>query len=90
MLQLGTRGSLPVTLGSHGGGTVLCSSPPRQPHNFGILPVVIKDEDYEQIEQGDILEIMGLHKTVAESDELVVRVKHKALEFGRLVGVVQW
>ena len=53
--------------------------------NFGILPVVIKDEDYEQIEQGDILEIMGLRKAVAESDELVVRVKHKTLEFaGRL------
>ena len=53
--------------------------------NFGILPVVIKDEDYEQIEQGDILEIMGLRKAVAESDELVVRVKHKAVEFaGRL------
>jgi hypothetical protein len=28
---------------------------------------------------------MGLRKAVAESDELVVRVKHKALEFaGRL------
>lgn len=53
--------------------------------NFGILPVVIKDEAYEQIEQGDILEIMGLRKAVAESDELVVRVKHKAVEFaGRL------
>jgi aconitate hydratase len=53
--------------------------------NFGVLPVVIKDDDYEQIEQGDILEIMGLRKAVAESDELVVRVKHKALEFaGRL------
>lgn len=53
--------------------------------NFGVLPLVIKYEDYGQIEQGDILEIMGLRKTVAKNDELVVRVKHKAVEFaGRL------
>jgi aconitate hydratase len=53
--------------------------------NFGVLPVVIKGEDYEHIVQGDILEIMGLRKAVAASDGLVVRVTHKALEFaGRL------
>jgi aconitate hydratase len=53
--------------------------------NFGVLPVVIKGEDYEHIEQGDILEIMGLRKAVAESEALVVRVTYDALEFaGRL------
>jgi aconitate hydratase len=49
--------------------------------NFGILPLVIKNDDYEQIEQGDFLEIMGLRKAVAESDELIIRIQHKAFEF---------
>jgi aconitate hydratase len=49
--------------------------------NFGILPVVIKNDDYEQIEQGHILEIIGLRKAVAESDELIFRIQHKVFEF---------
>lgn len=49
--------------------------------NFGVLPLFINDKHYGQIEQGDMLEITDLHKAVAESNEVVVRVRPKTLTF---------
>ena len=53
--------------------------------NFGVLPVLISSEEYDKIKQGDVITLAGLHKAVAESDEVFIRIKDKRLELpGRL------
>jgi aconitate hydratase len=53
--------------------------------NFGVLPLVIAGEQYKEIEEGDDLELVDLRDALAQSDELIVRVKNKGLVFrGRL------
>jgi aconitate hydratase len=53
--------------------------------NFGVLPILVRDEEYQQIEEGDDMEIADLHKSVAEGEKVVVRVTNKSVDFkGRL------
>jgi aconitate hydratase len=53
--------------------------------NFGVLPVLIRDEEYEQIEEGDYIELVDVRQAVAEGDKVVVKVGDKGLELaGRL------
>lgn len=53
--------------------------------NFGILPLLIGDEGYGQISEGDDIEILDLHTALAERDGVVIRVKGKQLMYeGRL------
>jgi aconitate hydratase len=49
--------------------------------NFGVLPVTfVKEEDYEKIEQGDILEFTNLRKKLQESNEFRINIKGKNQE----------
>ena len=53
--------------------------------NFGVLPVLVSSEEYDKIKQGDVITLIGLHKAVAENDEVLIRIKEKRLELpGRL------
>jgi aconitate hydratase len=53
--------------------------------NFGVLPIWVRDEEYQQVEEGDDMEIADLHKSVAEGEKVVVRVTNKSVDFkGRL------
>lgn len=53
--------------------------------NFGVLPVLISNEEYDKIKQGDVITLIGLQKAVAESDEVLIRIKDKRLGLpGRL------
>ena len=47
--------------------------------NFGVLPLLIGDEGYGQITEGDDIEISDLHAALAERDGVVITVKGKAL-----------
>jgi len=47
--------------------------------NFGVLPLLIGDEGYGQLTEGDDIEISDLHAALTEKDEVVVRVRGKAL-----------
>jgi len=49
--------------------------------NFGVLPLTFVDaSDYDQIEQGDILEIKDLHNAIqAESITLLIKNKNKSI-----------
>ena len=47
--------------------------------NFGVLPLLIGDEGYGQIAEGDGIEISDLHAALAERDGVVVRIRGKAL-----------
>jgi len=54
--------------------------------NFAVLPLLIGDEDYNQITEGTHIEISDLHATLTEKDGVVVRVSGTALTFeSRLV-----
>ena len=49
--------------------------------NFGILPLIFKDEkDYEEINQGDELEILNVKKSLMNNDPLVVKNKTRGSE----------
>jgi aconitate hydratase len=53
--------------------------------NFGVLPVLIGDKEYEQIEEGDEIEIVDLHMAVAERGQVIMKIREKDIEFaGRL------
>jgi aconitate hydratase len=53
--------------------------------NFGVLPIWVRDEEYQQVEEGDDMEIADLHKSVAEGEKVVVRLTNKSVDFkGRL------
>jgi aconitate hydratase len=50
--------------------------------NFGVLPLVVTNEQYEKLQEGNELELVGLRDAVAQSDEVLVRVKNKGVVFG--------
>ncbi|MBD8004792.1 aconitate hydratase [Bacillus norwichensis] len=46
--------------------------------NFGVLPLTfVNEEDYDQIEQGDILQLDDLRNKVQQSNEFTINVKEK-------------
>ncbi|GIN98326.1 aconitate hydratase [Siminovitchia terrae] len=46
--------------------------------NFGVLPLTfVNEEDYDQIEQGDILQLNDLRKKVQQSSKFTINVKGK-------------
>ena len=50
--------------------------------NFGIIPLTFKkDKDYEQIDQGDNIEISNIIKNIESGDNLKVKNKTKNIEF---------
>lgn len=50
--------------------------------NFGVLPLIfINEEDYEKITQGDILELVGLHKGLESSDPFIVHNQTKNQDY---------
>jgi aconitate hydratase len=53
--------------------------------NFGVLPIWVRDEEYQQVEEGDDMEIADLHRSVEEGEKVVVRLTNKGVDFkGRL------
>ncbi len=53
--------------------------------NFGVLPIYVRDEEYQQLEEGDDMEIADLHISVEEGEKIIVRLINKGLDFkGRL------
>jgi aconitate hydratase len=46
--------------------------------NFGVLPLLIGDEGYDQMTEGNDIEISDLHAALTERDGVAVRVKGKA------------
>ncbi|MBW1796950.1 MAG: aconitate hydratase [Deltaproteobacteria bacterium] len=53
--------------------------------NFGILPILVTDKEYQQVGEGDDMEIADLHRAVAEGDKVIIKVPNKGIEFaGRL------
>ena len=72
--------------------------------NFGVLPLTFEDaDDYDRIEQGDVLRVEGLHRVLAEGPELEVRsltkdetyaVRHdlseRQIEILRQGGQIEW
>jgi len=47
--------------------------------NFGVLPLLIGDADYNQIAEGNEIEIPDLHAALTEKDGVVIRVRRTAL-----------
>ena len=47
--------------------------------NFGVIPLLVKKEDHEMIEEGDVLEITGVRNTISESDKMTVKNAKKGL-----------
>ena len=48
--------------------------------NFGVLPLVITDEYYDTITEGDYIQLANLHLALAERDKVIIRIKDKHLE----------
>jgi aconitate hydratase len=48
--------------------------------NFGVLPLLINDECYDKITEGDDIQLSDLHMALAESDKVFVRVKDRYFE----------
>ena len=49
--------------------------------NFGVLPLVISDEYYNTITEGNYIQLTNLHLALAERDKVVIRIKNKHLEY---------
>ena len=49
--------------------------------NFGVLPLLIRDEYYGKMTEGDYIQLRNLHIALAERDKVVVRVKNKHIEY---------
>jgi aconitate hydratase len=47
--------------------------------NFGVLPLLIGDEGYSQMAEGNEIEISDLHAALTEKDGVVIGIKGKAL-----------
>jgi aconitate hydratase len=47
--------------------------------NFGVLPLLIGDEGYNQIMEGNDIEISDLHAALTEKDGVAIRVRGKTL-----------
>jgi aconitate hydratase len=53
--------------------------------NFGVLPILVRDEEYQQLEEGDDMEILALHKSLGEGEKVVVRLTREGADLeGRL------
>ncbi|MBW2358110.1 MAG: aconitate hydratase [Deltaproteobacteria bacterium] len=53
--------------------------------NFGVLPVLVRNREYDQMEQGDEIELVDVRKTVAENAEIIINLMKKGQELtGRL------
>jgi aconitate hydratase len=53
--------------------------------NFGVLPVLLTDREYDQMEESDEIELVGVRETVAELIEIIIKIMNKGREFmGRL------
>ena len=53
--------------------------------NFGVLPVLVRNREYDQMEQGDEIELVDIRKTVAERVEIIIKLMKKGQELtGRL------
>ena len=53
--------------------------------NFGVLPIRVRDEEYQQLEEGDDMEIVDLHRSVEGREEVVVRLTNKGFDFKGLL-----
>lgn len=49
--------------------------------NFGVLPLLIGDEQYDHIAEGDFIALSNLYGALAGSNRVVVTVKDKELKF---------
>ncbi len=49
--------------------------------NFGVLPLLIGDEYYDKMTEGDDIQLSDLHIALTERDKVVVRVKNKDIEY---------
>ncbi|MBC8459946.1 MAG: aconitate hydratase [Deltaproteobacteria bacterium] len=49
--------------------------------NFGIIPVLIKEDEYNKLEVEDCLELVDMRKVVLESDVITIMVPQKDFEF---------
>jgi len=47
--------------------------------NFGVLPLLIRDEYYDKMTEGDYIQLRNLHMALTEREKVVVRVKGKHL-----------
>ncbi|MBW1911022.1 MAG: aconitate hydratase [Deltaproteobacteria bacterium] len=45
--------------------------------NFGVLPVLVRNREYDQMEQGDEIELVDVRKTVAENAEIIINLMKK-------------
>ena len=53
--------------------------------NFGILPLLLRDRDYQELEEGDRMVLIDVRKAVAETKKVIVKLEDKGLKFeGRL------
>ncbi len=50
--------------------------------NFGVLPVWINDAEYDRMAEGDRIVLTDLHRRVAESDRVTIRLPEKEMELG--------
>ena len=49
--------------------------------NFGVLPLLIGDEYYDKMTEGDDIQLTDLHIALTERKKVVVRVKNKDIEY---------
>ncbi|MBW2116529.1 MAG: aconitate hydratase [Deltaproteobacteria bacterium] len=49
--------------------------------NFGVLPICLRDEEYQHIGEDDYIEISDLHRSVLEGEEVFVRLPDKGVDF---------
>jgi aconitate hydratase len=53
--------------------------------NFGVLPILLTDREYDQMEKNDEIELAGVRETVAERGGIIIKLMNKGQEFtGRL------
>lgn len=49
--------------------------------NFGVVPVQVTDDTYEQLKKGDRIELSDLRKHVMESDQLTMNIEKRGITF---------
>ena len=49
--------------------------------NFGVLPLLIRDEYYNKMTEGDYIQLTDLHMALNERDKVVVKVENKHIEY---------
>jgi len=53
--------------------------------NFGVLPLLLRDKDYQKLKEGDRMVLIDVRRAVAETKKVIVKLEDKDLEFeGRL------